>query len=177
MTAQPAPIRPQALLKHARALAEHRSGAGRPQLTWLRRSTSAAYYAHFHSISLAVIDQVAALLPSEHRHRLARSIAHGRVAEICRWVKADSAAGKEHVRPIVASLQSNADVTSLADIFLTLQQARHEADYDHLAVFKKATVLSHVAQAEAGVDLVASLKGHQMGERFFALVALNVQLQ
>ena len=172
-----APLRPRGLLRHAEALAEHHSSAGRPVLTWLRRSTSASYYAVFHAIALAVVEQIAPRAQPDDQHSLARSIEHGRVAEVCKWVTGKPGAGREHVQDIVADLQANDDIVRLAAIFLRLQQARYEADYDHLADFRKATTPAHVRQATSALDLLDMLVDTPDGERFLALVALHTQLR
>lgn len=172
-----APIRPRSLLLHAEALASHHSGAGRPILTWLRRSTSASYYAVFHGVALAVAGQLAPSCPLKDQHRLARSVDHARVAEVSRWITGKPGAGKEHVQDIVTLLQGSADVRRLAAIFLRLQQARHEADYDHLADVRKATTLAHARQASSALDLLDELSALPDGERFLALVALHTQLR
>jgi hypothetical protein len=77
----------------------------------------------------------------------------------------------------LASLQSNTDVSRLANIFLRLQQARHEADYDHLATFRKASVLANIEQAQIAIDLVDALCTKVDGQRLLALIALHVQLR
>jgi hypothetical protein len=169
------PLRPRRLLAHATALAEHQSHTGRPVVTWLRRSTSAAYYALFHGVSLAVVEQIAPSLAQNDQYRLARSINHGRVADVFHWVSGEGTSRK-HARPILADLRENVDVRHLAGIFVRLQQARHDADYDHLARFRKATTLTHIEQATRGLDLLDALTGTADGERLFALVALHADL-
>lgn len=171
-----APLRPRALVRHAEALANHHSHAGRPIVTWLRRSTSASYYAVFHAIALAVAEQLTPSCSLVDHRRLARSLDHGRVAEVSKWVT-EQGPGKEHVRPIVAVLRANPDVKTLASIVLRLQQARHDADYDHLADFRKVTTLSHAQEATVALDLLDQLITTPDGERFLALVALHSQLR
>lgn len=170
------PLRPRLLLEHAHALANHHSGAGRPQVTWLRRSVSASYYAVFHAISLAVADQIAPTTPREDRYRLSRSLDHRRVKEVCIWVSSTTAQGREQVRPIIVRLQQNNDVADLAAIFTRLQQARHAADYDHLADIRKAATLFHHAEAERALDLVQRIAGSADGRAFLALLALHTSL-
>ncbi|MHB1535547.1 MAG: hypothetical protein ACYC1D_13245 [Acidimicrobiales bacterium] len=115
---------------------------------------------------------------ARHDHsRFARSIDHGRVAEVCTWISASPGAGRQHIQAIVTELQANPDIKRFAAIFLRLQQARHEADYDHLADFSKATTLTHLQQARTALDLIDSLMGTPDGERLLALIALHVQLR
>lgn len=95
--------------------------------------------------------------------------------EVAKWVSGQGP-GKEHVRPIIKLLQLNPDVKRFSSILLTLQQARHEADYDHLADFGKVTTLSHAQQAAVALDLLDGLVRTPDGQRFLALVALNTNL-
>ena len=81
------------------------------------------------------------------------------------------------MQDIVLGLQSNTDVKRVASIFLRLQQARHEADYDHLADVRKATTLAHARQAKVALDLLDQIRQVPDGERFLALVALHIQLR
>jgi hypothetical protein len=126
---------------------------------------------------LAVAQQIAPLCSAEDQRRLARSIDHRRVVEVCKWVGAQPGAGKQAVQSIVMELQENSDVVQLASIFQRLQQARHEADYDHLADIPKASTLAHIRQAERALDLLDALAGQVDGQRFLALIALHTQLR
>jgi len=172
----PKPIRPRNLAKHAKRLAGHRSEAtGRAVVTWLRRSTSASYYAVFHAIALSMASQIAPNAPDEDRYRFTRSVEHGKIAEVCRWVV--TGGGKENVAPIVARLRQNPQIVEIADAFLALLQARHQADYDHLAKVTKATALGHYRQAVNVLDLLDTLDRTRDLEDFLALIALNTPLR
>ena len=176
--AQAVPIDPRKLLGHARSLANHQDGAGRPRPVWLRRAVSSAYYSAFHAVSLATTLQLAPLSSSDDRHRLSRSIDHGRLAEVCGWVRKQKAgAGKQHVQAIVSDLQSNAAIQELATHVAELQEARHQADYDHLYVVGKATALTHVAQAKRVLELLDHHQPDPDLQNFLALVALHTQLR
>jgi hypothetical protein len=43
------------------------------------------------------------------------------------------------------------DVQAFASIFVTLQQLRHDADYDPIARFNKSEVLLYISQAETAI--------------------------
>lgn len=174
---QPVPIRPRKLVAHARELANHRSGSSpKPLPTYLRRSASAGYYAVFHGVALAVAAQVGSGLSPIDRARLTRSVDHGRIADVCKWI-AKGNDSREHVRPIVLDLRSDLAVRDLADIFLQLQQARHQADYDHFGEFDKASVLRLVDQAERALDLLDGFAESENGRRFLVLIGLHTQLR
>ena len=170
------PIRPEQLVRHAQAIAHHHAGPGRPRPVWLRRSTSASYYAVFHAIALAVAAQLAPDSTPDDRHRLTRSVGHDRVAEVCGWL-AKPNAGREHVRPVIVRLRRNPDLVELGWLFVRLQQVRHEADYNHLARIRKAATVAHSQHAARALELVERLRGTTDGREFFALVALHSSLR
>jgi uncharacterized protein (UPF0332 family) len=170
-------IDPRRLIEHARDLARHQSGAGRPRPVWLRRAASAAYYSVFHAIALGSAQQMLPHGSAEDHQRLSRSLEHSALKEVCQWVTGNPGAGKQHVQPIVATLQVDADVKQLAGIAFRLQETRHLADYDHLAPFGKASVLSTINEAELALDTIDSLAGMATLEKFLALVALQSRLR
>lgn len=175
--AVPVAIDPGRLVAHARELARHQGGAGRPRPIWLRRSISAAYYAVFHAFALHVAAQVLPQGSVEDWQRLTRSIDHSALRDVCRWVAGDQGAGKEHVQPIIATLQTDPEIRQVASITFRLQEARHLADYDHLAPFDKALALSFVDQAEWVVDRLEALATTQALEKLVALIALRSKLR
>jgi hypothetical protein len=126
-------------------------------------------------MALSVVTQLAPRVSDEDRFRFARSMQHGRVAEVCKWIDQNKK-GREHAEPILVRLRTNPDVLKLASIFLRLQQARHEADYDHLATVRKATTLNYHGQAVTALDLVDTLAATPDGEALFALIALHTSL-
>lgn len=176
---QAVPIDPKKLREHARALATHQDGAGRPRPVWLRRAVSSAYYSAFHAVSLATTLQLAPQSSSEDRYRLSRSIDHGRLAEVCGWIRGQKGdgAGRQHVQPIVSDLRLNPAIQELATHIAELQEARHQADYDHLYVVGKATALTYVAQASRVLELLDQSSSDPYLQSFLALIALNTQLR
>jgi hypothetical protein len=81
----------------------------------------------------------------------------------------------QHASALITALQ-NTDLGAIAAAFCDLQEARHAADYDHLAPFPKVTVLDHVDSAERAIGLLA---GADPAERqtFFALLAVGRSLR
>jgi hypothetical protein len=163
------------LARHAQELARHRNRNGRPTITWLRRSTSASYYAVFHAVALEVTRQIAPGTPDDVRYHLARSIQHGRVADVLNWVEKGEK-GRRLSAPVVKHLHDNADIVRLATLFSVLREARHDADYNHLATIGLAATLAHHRQAEEALDLVTRLSGTADGVALFALIALHTSL-
>ncbi len=170
-------IDPRRVIDHARDLARHQSGAGRPRPVWLRRAVSAAYYAVFHAFALHIAGQVLPQGSSADQQRLTRSLEHNALREVCQWVTGKPGAGKQHVQPIVASLQGDPNIRQLASITFRLQEGRHLADYDHLAGFDKASALSFVNEAEVVLDGLDTLAGGPKLEQLLALIALHSKLR
>lgn len=171
------PIDPWKLIGHAEDLAAHQPGPGRPRPVWLRRAVSAAYYASFHQIALYTAWHLLAGGTRTERLQLCRSIGHRQIRDVCDWVDASNPVGRTHSRAIVEALRRNKRLREVCNAFGQLQEARHQADYDHQASFDKATTLSYVEQSRRVVTSIAELDGQADLERFLALVALNAQLR
>src|SRR5712691_13061175 len=124
------PIDPAKLLEAAWDFANHQTAAGRPRPVWLRRAISSAYYALFHSIALQAAAHLLSAGTRPEQLRLARSFDHRPMKDACEWIARRSTA-PPHARLLVASLQDT-EIEDVADTFIDLQQARHDADYDHL---------------------------------------------
>jgi hypothetical protein len=76
-----------------------------------------------------------------------------------------------HVQPVIAVLRGSA-LENVAGALCDLQDARHTADYDHLATFSKTTVVAHIADAEAAIATLEKASERQR-QAFFAVLALN----
>jgi hypothetical protein len=141
---------------------------------WLRRSVSTAYYALFHCISL---EGSRSLLPSgtaEQQMWLARAFGHREVKTCCEWIGGRRGAIQPSVRPIVRALKQTVFL-DVADSFCELQEARHRADYDHFALFSKATVGALVADARTAIATIVSAAPPER-EAFFSLLAIRAKM-
>jgi hypothetical protein len=171
---QAVPIDPAKLLEAARDFADHQTAQGRPRPVWLRRAISSAYYALFHSISIAASEH---LLPDGtrgERLELARSFDHRPLKDVCDWIARRSTA-PPHARRLVESLRDTG-IEDLAAAFIDLQKARHDADYDHLAVVRKATAFAAILDAAEAIDGLDAASRHDR-QAFFALAALRTTLR
>ena len=115
------------LLAQSRYMVRHEPR--RPKQATLRRAVSTAYYALFHFLG----DASARLLISgdalrDVRYAAQRAYDHGTMKQACR---AFSGSLPASVAPLMTGPVS-ADLRVVADAFILLQDARHEADY-HLA--------------------------------------------
>lgn len=111
----------------------------RPKQASLRRAVSAAYYAIFH---LLVDEAVIRLIrggadPGTLQNSLRRAFAHSEMKRI-----SSAFAGGNLPSSMKSALTGAAppDIRLVAETFVDLQQARHEADYDLSRSFTRAEV-------------------------------------
>jgi hypothetical protein len=113
---------------------------GAPNQTFLRRAVSEFYYALFHEICRQIADQhVGATMRRDARYALVyRSLDHGRAKEVCKKIAADRSA--------------SAEAGEIAVAFVSLQEARHQADYNPTPRFRVSEVHARFLDAEAAID-------------------------
>ena len=141
------------LIDAARTLAESR---GTPLTeSRLRRAVSTAYYAMFHTLAASAADLFIGAERSPAWHRAYRALEHGRAKSACRQGRA--------MREFPAA------VRDFAEAFVTLQKARHEADYAlDAGTYEESDVLASIASAQraigdferAGADARRSFAAH-----------------
>lgn len=126
-----APITSEALLSVADTLAR----LDDPTTVARRRAVSSAYYALFHGLIAEAVrhtfgDDAAR---DGDRYTVSRWYNHGEMRTVSRWVIRISRS--DSVPNGVEVLLGNPppDLIELARAFIQLQEARHEADYDHTA--------------------------------------------
>jgi uncharacterized protein (UPF0332 family) len=126
----------------------------RPKQASLRRAISTAYYGLFHCL---VSSAAASFLA--HRHRalrpsLMRVFKHREMAEACQRLlrlRAQPAA----MAPLLGGAALPQDLQTVAEAFVTLQQARHEADYDLARRFTRSEAQDLVELADAAVQALS----------------------
>ena len=165
------PIRPRWLLRQATELTGE--GRGQPRNADLRRAASAAYYALFHAISLETTRHVLPDASSAEIQEASRLVAHSSVRDVCGYVS--GATPPKRIAPIVDRLRGNRPVSTVATSFLSLNEAREEADYDHLADFTRPRVRALIVSASTSVaTLTADERPGAFGS-FLGLIALRVR--
>lgn len=148
-------LNPKGLLKQAKHLAQ----LGKPQQVNLRRAVSAAYYATFH---LLVSEASRALSKGRDRRLamlLARSFGHEDMAAACRTFASGGSPpaiiqqsyphliGRDNQgRPTHLTLPP--ELVSVAQAFVDLQKARHDADYATHRRWTRTEALAEVARAD-----------------------------
>jgi hypothetical protein len=169
---QAVPIDPAKLIEAGRGFAEHTGGKGRPRPIWLRQAVSSAYYALFHCLCRGTADH---LLPNgspQDRLRLTRTFWHKDMNRLCSQIAGRGQATK-HVEDLVQGLEAST-IAGVAAAFCDLQQARHDADYNHLTPFSKAVALAHLEDAEQAIRTLEQAPERER-QAFFALLALGAR--
>ena len=116
----------------------------------LRRAVSAAYYAVFHRL----VDDATRLVISgsdriDLRGCLARAYAHRNMLKVARQFTSRGVSLK--LLPGLKSLPLQPELVAVAETFVDLQQARHEADYDIMRRFNRNEVLDLADRAQAAM--------------------------
>jgi hypothetical protein len=163
-----APITSDALL----AVSESLAGLDDPTTVARRRAVSSAYYALFHgliadAVRRAIGDDVAR---QEDRHTVSRWYSHGDMRTVSQWVV--RLARGEAVPTGVATLLGDPppDLVELARAFIQLQEARHEADYDHAAQVDEDDAWAAIDTARAALARRPLLTGGRPYANYLALL-------
>ena len=129
----------QELLAVARSLAS--PSHPEPGQAALARAVSTAYYALFHALARTAADslvgEAATELSAPAWRQTYRALDHGAAKAAC-----------THAR----RLGFPADIAACAEIFIELQQSRHDADYDPTFTTTQAEAIAAIADAEAAIE-------------------------
>ena len=142
----------------------------RPQQANLRRSISAAYYALFHLLT----DEASRRMMrgadrAMHRNTLRRAFSHGEMRTASRaFVSPNPPAWLT-----VTGVRPSAEVRIVAGAFESLQEIRHDADYDHGVSFTRSSALEAVDRAEEAFAAWDTIHGQPDADLF--LIALLVR--
>lgn len=136
---------PKRLLEQARQLALREKK--KPIQMSLRRAVSAAYYAVFHLLVRDASRSLTRASDKRLRLLLPRAFVHEEMAQACRTF---AAAGKKPA--IIATLYPGLvippELSGVAEAFIALQRARHDADYATHRNWTRTMALSEVERAE-----------------------------
>lgn len=163
-----APITSEALLSVADTLAQ----LDDPTTAARRRAVSTAYYALFHGLIAAAVAQTTDNDPArdDDRYTYSRWYSHGEMRTVSQWVI--RLARNESVPNGIATLLGNPppDLVELARAFSQLQEARHEADYDHTANVSEADARAATATARDALGRIPALVGEKSCANYFVLL-------
>ena len=125
------------LIAQAHRLAS--ASARRPRQVDLKRSVSGAFYALFHALAKLCADTIAGTGPTRSMkawQQTYRALNHGPAKHAC------AQARKKGFPP---------EVIRFGDLFVSMQEKRHTADYDPLSVFQRADVVPMVEEVEVAI--------------------------
>jgi uncharacterized protein (UPF0332 family) len=145
---------PKELLTQARHLAMKE--AGTPEQASLRRAVSTSYYAVFHLL----IGDASALLSGgdlKLEGLIGRAFVHADMANAC---KPFAASGEVHglVTAIYERLVVPPELRRVAQAFVDLQSARHDADYSTHRAWSRIEAISEVERAEEAFEDWSSIR-------------------
>jgi uncharacterized protein (UPF0332 family) len=134
------------LLKQSKQLAH--LDPRRPKQVNLRRAISSAYYALFHLLT----SEASALYAAEFElaARINRTLNHGEMRKVSSMIannklpKGVQAPGGGYITP--------RELKTVANAFVNLQQARHEADYDLARTFSRKQAMEFVQMAREAFE-------------------------
>ncbi len=121
----------------------------RPRQASLRRAVSAAYYALFH---LLLTDATLTLIPNKPdllRLQSRRAFAHRDMKETCKGFATRSVTDRNNAKNLLHLITPplEPEIVHVAATFVSLQQARHNADYDLSQQFGRFDVLQKIQDA------------------------------
>lgn len=136
------------LLLQARHLASQEPK--KPRQASLRRAISTAYYALFHLLVFEGTSRLIANKPVKLRPQIRRAFAHGEMKAACEFFTGKGISDPSNSNNLLhlLAMPIEVQIINVAGSFIDLQQARHSADYDHLAQFTRVNALLKVRQAE-----------------------------
>ncbi len=142
----------------------------RPKQANLRRAISSAYYAVFHLLVDAGANEFVPAASKNLRSRIQRAFNHGEMDKVCAGF-----AGGTPQQPIIAmiGLPLERPLVSVAQAFLDLQEARHEADYDNDKMWSRLGTKNLVALARSAFANWESVKSTPNAKVFLAALLLH----
>jgi hypothetical protein len=159
------------LLEQARHLATREKT--RPRQASLRRAVSDCYFALFHFLASEGARLSAPARPAGLRVQVRRAFIHADMKVVCRQF-AGRAGFAEHLRSLV-SLPVDPDLAAVAMQFVSLQEARHGADYDLNHSFERLEVLNMIDDVQTTFDPWPKIRTTPNAAVFVTALLLNRQ--
>ena len=144
------------LIKHAIFLSEL-NRPHEPKQVDLRRAVSAAYYVLFHLLTTEAAQN---WKHQRQRDRFARVFDHGRMKTCSSKVSSRPLPTDPAEIPIAEYLKL------VADSFVTLQQARHTADYDNSQVWSRTQVWEVICEAEDAMAAWSNIREQEIAQDY-----------
>lgn len=161
---------PQNLLALCETMLPGENQRGRPDAATLKRCISTAYYAVFSLLVHAASSMLAGNSAGrkELRGYVARAFSHNEMAEACKGFAGGNL--NKGLKPCLQSAIST-DLRDIAATFRSLQQSRHDADYNILQRPKKTDARQAIQDAKRVFQSWDQVKGTDEA-RIFLLALL-----
>jgi uncharacterized protein (UPF0332 family) len=130
-----------------------------PQQASFRRSISTAYYALFHLLVQEATQSWNG--SSSARVGLERKFEHKTMKDVSNTVLRSSWRGWSIPSPVAP-----AELQTVAKVFVDLQEARQQADYDNARTWKSTDVLAIVSNAETAFANWAKIRTHPAANEY-----------
>jgi uncharacterized protein (UPF0332 family) len=144
------------LIEHAIFLADL-NFPNHPKQVDLRRAVSAAYYALFHLLTSEAAQN---WKHDRHQTRLARIFDHKTMKTCSSNVASKQPPADSAKRAVFAKLKV------VAENFVSLQQVRHDADYDNARVWSRTQAYEEIIKAEEAVAAWATIREEEMAQDY-----------
>ena len=148
----------------------------RPRQASLRRAISAAYYALFH---LLIAEASTLVLPDRtsagSRSRLGRTFGHAEMKRVAQAFSSPNPRSPAALdRLVQAAPPIPPDLATVAEVFVDLQDQRHEADYNTANRYTRQEASAAVASARRAIEAWGRIRSHPVARTFLvSLVAWN----
>ena len=140
----------------------------KPRQASLRRAISSAYYALFQLLVDAASRQLVSGLDNTRlRHRVARSFRHNEMKNTCKDVAQWRANNPPKRFAGLLDAQPTAEWVRVAEAFVELQQARHNADYNVETKFSRDDVVTLIRTADRAFEAFDALDKTGAERRIF----------
>lgn len=150
------------LLQQAKALCEIDSY--RPKQANLRRSVSSAYYALFHALVAAGVESMVPAR-SELRTLVARKFLHSVMKAAAERAGQAERQKRNERKTDPGAPAENPDLLQLASAFVSLQEARHLADYAPDEVLTRLQATTHIENAAQAIRALERIRATPAAER------------
>lgn len=163
------------LLRQAQHLAKMEPR--RPRQASLRRAVSTMYYSLFHLL----LDEATGVMfgrgGTRRRFRdvLARGFSHHSMAATCRSFAGGNLPAS--IDTVVAPMPIPNDLRHVADVFVQLQDARHQADYNRALSFYKTEVLNLLQDTTDAVEAWQRVRDDEAAKFFLMALPLWEQIR
>jgi hypothetical protein len=143
----------------------------RPRQASLRRAISAAYYALFHLLS----HEASRLFAKDEQlsNRITRILAHSQMADVSKSFAADR--WPTIFDPVKGKFRIPQELKEVAQAFVDLQQARHDADYDLTKRFTRSDVVGLVDRTKNAFEKWGTIRKHDLSRIYLASLILSNQ--